>query len=66
MFFTATIDFDTYTFKDVAPPAFTPAFVSASRKKFIKTKAGAVIGLWDNVITPEDLDIKDTSYKGGS
>ena len=65
-FLTATINFYTCTLKDVTPPAFTPALVSALRKKSIETKVRAVIGLCNNVIAPEELDINDTSYKCGT
>ena len=36
------------------------------KKKSIKTKARALIGLWNNIIAPEELDINDTSYTGGT
>ena len=64
LFLTTTINFDNCTFKDIVPPAFTPAFEGALKKKSIKTKARALIGLWNNVVAPEKLDINDTSYTG--
>jgi len=66
LFLMATIDFNNCMFKDVAPPVFIPAFVSALKKKSTETKARAVVGLWNNFVEPKNLEINDTNYKGGT
>ena len=61
LFLTADIDWTTCSITNAGPPVFTPAFSNALAKKSIDAKARTLIGLWNDVVTPPDLDINDTT-----